>query len=322
MTKSTHKAEVIEVTLETHPSADALSVVRPFGGYTVVVRTSDWKDGGLGVYIPPDSVVDSSRPEFSFLVGHERIRVKKLRGVISMGLLIPAPEGSKVGDDLADYFNIGHYEPRELATAGEAERAPDGYYPVFDVDSFRRYSHVFEDSELVFISEKLHGASAKFTHNNDRMYAGSRTQWKKYDKTNTWWRIVEKYPQIEEFCKQFPEYTLYGEVYGWVQDLRYGTKPGELRFAAFDILAEGGWLDAHDACANAHDHAIPWVPTIEKAMRFDKDVLLSLAEGNSLIEGANHVREGIVVKPINERTHTEIGRVCLKIVGNGYLNKS
>ncbi|MGH9759840.1 MAG: hypothetical protein ACREAC_03250 [Blastocatellia bacterium] len=86
MEKSTHKVEVVPVVLERHPNADTLSVVKVFGGYTVCVRTVDFKDGDLGAYIPPDSVVDSSRPEFAFLAGHERIKVKRLRGIVSMGL--------------------------------------------------------------------------------------------------------------------------------------------------------------------------------------------------------------------------------------------
>ncbi len=58
---------------------------------------------------------------------------------------------------------------------------------------------------------------------------------------------------------------------------------------------------------------LPWVPVISAFMPFDLDVLKSLADGPSLIPGAAHQREGIVVKPIHERTNLEIGRVNLKI---------
>jgi hypothetical protein len=34
------------------------------------------------------------------------------------------------------------------------------------------------------------------------------------------------------------------------------------------------------------------------------------------------VREGCVVLPVRERRHPEIGRVQLKIVGNGYLERA
>ncbi|MBM4258012.1 MAG: hypothetical protein FJ147_19230 [Deltaproteobacteria bacterium] len=77
MVKSTHRVEVVPVQLEAHPNADSLSIVRIFDGYTCCVRTADWQDGQLAAYIPPDSVVDSTRPECAFLAGHERIKVRK-----------------------------------------------------------------------------------------------------------------------------------------------------------------------------------------------------------------------------------------------------
>ncbi len=43
-----------------------------------------------------------------------RITVKKLRGVISMGMLLPCPEGAEIGDDVAERLGITHYvEPIE-----------------------------------------------------------------------------------------------------------------------------------------------------------------------------------------------------------------
>src|SRR3990172_3820195 len=105
MEKSTHRVDVIQVKMRPHENSDFLSLIEVYN-YTVCVRTADWKDGDLAAYIPPDSVVDTNRPEFAFLKTKdrqfERIRVKKLRGVISMGLLVPAPPNSKEGDDVAE----------------------------------------------------------------------------------------------------------------------------------------------------------------------------------------------------------------------------
>ena len=55
---------------------------------------------------------------------------------------------------------------------------------------------------------------------------------------------------------------------------------------------------------------------------FDFDMLVKLSDGPSLIPGANHIREGIVVRPIPERRHEHLGRVHLKLVGNSYMEKS
>jgi RNA ligase (TIGR02306 family) len=321
MNKSTHKVEVIEVKLESHPNADSLSVVRVFGGYTCCVKTSDWQDKDLAAYIPPDSVVDSTRPEFAFLARHERIKVKKLRGVVSMGLLMPAPVGAKLGDDVAELLGVTHYEPPLPTSArGDNEPAPKGYHPNYDVDTLRRFTHLFTAGEPVWITEKVDGANCRWCFADGRMYAGSRTTWKKYDKNNLWWKALEQTPAVIKFCEENPHLTVYGEVYGYVQSLRYGTRPGEIRLAVFDILDGTRWLDPEEALQLAPD--LPWVPQVAVNMPFDVEAVLALAEGQSLIEGASHLREGIVVKPLRERTDPEIGRVCLKVVSNAYLEKA
>lgn len=319
--KSTHKVEVVRVRREPHPNADSLSIVRVFDGYTVCVKTADWAGRPLGAYIPPDSVVDSSRPEFAFLAGHNRIKVKRLRGVVSMGLLIPAPEGAELGDDVAEQLGVTHYEPPTPTTAGgECEPAPPGYHPEYDVDTLRRYAHVFTPGEPVFVTEKIHGGNVRYCWSEGRMRAGSRTTWKKYDPANVFWLALSRHPEIVAFCEKHPEITVYGEVYGWMQDLRYGArKGGDVWIAVFDLLAPSGWIPPREARAMAPD--LPWVPTFSEDMPFDLRLILSLAEGQSLIPGADHIREGVVVKPLLERTHPEIGRVCLKVVGNGYLER-
>ncbi len=317
---STHRVEIVPVKLEPHPNADTLSIVQVFSGYTCCVRTEDWKGRTKGAYIPPDSVVDSTRPEFEFLKGHERIKVKRLRGVISMGLLMPVNEDASIGDDLAEHFGVKHYEPpASLTSGGEAAPAPEGYRPSFDVESFRRYAALFQPNEPVWITEKIHGASARYCWHDGRLHVGSRTEWKKESKGSIWWKAAIDNSDLTDFCEQHPDITVYGEVYGYVQELRYGAQPGEVRFAAFDLLRNGQWIDPVEA--RELGRALPWVPVIAYGVPYDLDQMLVMAEGESLIPGAKHVREGCVVKPMAERTDPLVGRVCLKIVGNGYLEK-
>jgi RNA ligase (TIGR02306 family) len=320
MANSTHKVEVTPIKLEPHPNADTLSIARIFDGYICVVKTTDWQDGQLGAYIPPDSIVDSSRPEFAFLQGHERIRVKRLRGVVSMGLLMPAPAEAQAGEDLAAYIGVTHYEPPlPVESGGATEPPPAGYHPKFDVDSLRRYASVFVPGELVWVTEKIHGASARFCWRAGRMYCGSRAEWKQESQHNLWWRTLRETAGLAEFCEQHPEITVYGEAYGQVQSLKYGTQRGEIRFAVFDLLRENEWLNPEDA--RDIGGKLPWVPLVARATPFDLEKILVLAEGPSLVRGAEHVREGVVVKPMQERTDPTVGRVCLKVVGNGYLEK-
>lgn len=332
-TKSTHKVEVVEVKLDPHPNADALSIVRVFG-YVVCVRSADWKDGDLGAYVVPDSLVDVTRPEFSFLRKKddrdiERIRVMRLRGMMSQGFLCPAPEGSKVGDDVAEQLGVERYEPPEpTSSGGDAETPPEGFRPKYDVDAWHRYSHLFEEGETVIATEKLHGSSARFTYQDDRMWAGSRREWRKEPEEgkaqNYWWTVLKNNDWIEEWCRMYPTYTLYGEVFGkGIQELHYGLdKPS---FRVFDIWhnKDGRWLNWYEVVTmqNANgDLDVNWVPLVYVGI-YDAEKISELAEGKTKIHGADHIREGVVLSPVKERYSDEIGRVKLKIVGNGYLEK-
>ena len=314
--KSTHRVEIVEVHPEPHPNADKLEIVKVYG-YTCLIQKGQFKDGDLAAYIPPDSVVPDT-PDYTFLDGHRRIRVKKLRGIVSMGLLMPAPEGSRVGDDVAEFMGVVHYEPPDLITGGENVGPPPGYHPNYDVDTLYRYAHLFVFGEPVFITEKIHGANGRFVCVDGEMFCGSRNLWKKELETSIWWKALRKTPKLEEFCRARSDITVYGEVYGWVQDLRYGTVPGEVRLAVFDLLRGNEWVEAEEA--REIGIGLPWVPHVANLL-FDMEAVVALAEGPSLVKGADHVREGVVVKPLKERTDPEIGRVQLKVVANGYLGK-
>jgi RNA ligase (TIGR02306 family) len=321
MGTQTHKVEVVRIQIEAHPNADRLDVARIFG-FTCCVARGQFQDGQLAAYVQPDSVVDSARPEFEFLVGHERIRVKKLRGVVSMGLLLPAPDGAQEGDDLAEHFGVTHYEPPIPGErCGEVEGGPVGIWaPKYDVESMYRYKRLFEPRELVVATEKIHGANSRFVfaQAEDRMYCGSRGEWKAPNPADIWWKALKTNPWIEEFCRQFPGDVLYGEVFGNVQSLKYGAGPGEVFFRAFDVLRGSAWREYNDWTQYiSADHRVPVV----YGGAFDFDMLVKLSDGPSLIPGANHCREGIVVRPIPERIHEHLGRIHLKLVSNTYLEK-
>lgn len=332
---STFKVEIVPVRLERHPNADALSVVHCFG-YQVVVRTEDWLDRRIGAYIPPDSVVPDTE-QFAFLEGHNRIRAKKLRGTWSMGMLVPAPEGAQIGDDVAEQLGITHYDPplklnpRHGVRVEPDDTAPEpfGIYPKYDVENMRRYSHLFVPGEPVIATEKIHGASGRWTFQDGEFRVGSRNRWIK-DGDSIWWRALRKYPLLMEYLEGCPNLTAYGEVYGWVQDLRYGHKPGEVSLALFDFWVQPsgdgyqprtGWADKETFIWACETYGLPYVPLLYLGP-FDLPVLERYAEGPSQIPGAGHFREGIVVCPRREREDPEVGRVQLKLVSNTYLEKA
>ena len=324
---SIHRCEVIEVKLEEHPNADSLSMVKAFG-YDCAVRTDDWTDGDLAVYIPPDSLVSDTEP-FQFLKRDSRqwnrIRVKRLRGYISQGLLVPAPDGSKIGDDVMEQMGITHYEPPEpMSFGGDNEKGPSGYYPKYNVENFNSSSaqearvslgQMLSVDDEVVVTEKLHGASARYVFSEDRMWVASRTSWKKEEAKNVYWKGLVQNPWIEEWCRAHPGLVVYGEIFGQVQDLKYGATKNQIKFAAFDILDKDRWLDFDEA--QDIGRGLTWVPFLYRG-KFDEEKIRQMAETDSSICGADHLSEGIVVKPVVERKDLEIGRVLLKIVSNRY----
>jgi RNA ligase (TIGR02306 family) len=389
--KSTHKVEVVPVTLTKHSNADRLSII-PVFGYTYVGNSADWAGVSKAAWIPPDSLVDTTRVEFLPLANdakyyadssrdvkldkgyptYARIRAKKIRGVVSYGFLVPVSDNTPLGADLASELGVVHFEPpiqanrkTGFAAGGDVAPGPNVYHVKYDVDSFQRYaSQLFVPGEQVFVSEKLHGANGRWVFHNGQFYAGSRTEWKKEFSTipvpsktdivaqliakglseaeagdradniieninkknshpvqNPWWKGLRAYSAMMDWLREHPDIVVYGELYGQVQNLKYGTKDGELRIGVFDILISslGTWMDPLAARLAAPN--LPWVPTIHENFPYDFDQLVQMAEGESLVPGANHNREGIVVSPLVEREDSRLGRVKLKIVSNWYLNQ-
>lgn len=387
--KSTHKAEVVPVVLDPHPNADSLSIVKVYG-YQVCAKTEDWKDVGAAVYIVPDSLVDVRRPEFSFLAqdantdGKARIKAKKLRGVVSYGLLVPAPAGAKLGDDLAEQLGVERYEPPEpgqsqkdkFVIGGEEEAGPpiDTGPTVYDVDAFEKFCGVgrdrnpfgvFEPGEPVVLTEKLDGSNVRYVYWAGRYWVKSRKRWvkrvpdyshvtvesltkkgvpqdkaevivagiaKKPATVNGFWQALEKNPGLMEFLMKHPGTTVYGEVYGTTNRLKYGLPDGN-RFAAFDIYRDGRFLDIGEALSAAYLFDFPWVPTIggdfpdeqdpglHNAIRYSFEAVKKHAEGGTTVDHAKAgvIREGVVVKPLAERWDRKLGRVILKCVSPDFL---
>ena len=312
-----------------HPNADTLDITKVFD-YQVIAQRGNFNEGDLAVYVPIDSVVPDTDEWYwlaplnedgtqRFVVGsvpekYRVIRAKKLRGIFSQGMLAPLPAGSwTVGDDVTMAMGITKYDPPEpMMVGGECESPPKGWViPVYtDIEGLRRYPDVLQEGEEVVITEKIHGANGRYVHDGERLWVGSHTQIKRFDPANIWWKAAPVTLESRPFL------VFFGEVYGQVQDLKYGVKQGVL-FRAFDVfdVKTMRYLDHDDAVKAAEDVGITWVPTLYRGPWTTE--LNSLCEGNSTL--ADNVREGFVVKPIKERWNETIGRVILKRHGEGYL---
>ncbi len=88
----------------------------------------------------------------------------------------------------------------------------------------------------------------------------------------------------------------------------------------FDIYDSkmGTWYEVESFEAFIRQHGLPGCPELYRGP-YDAEAIAAMAEGKTTLPGADHVREGVVVKPLRERWDQEIGRVFLKQPGEGYL---
>jgi RNA ligase (TIGR02306 family) len=388
--------------VQKHPGADTLSLV-DVEGYPVVIKTGAFQRGDLAVYVPVDAIVPTSRPEFAFLAEgkatktEHRIKAARLRGIFSMGLLVPVPpeiaetvkakalsftarweEGQPTiwttgspftedpGIDVAAVMGITKYIPeserRALMRANnpqakkEAKRVKNQpQLPVYGLDPFRKYKGALKTDEEVVITEKIHGCNARFAFVKGRLWVGShkamrgatrhramefveRLKLKLMSLLNLrhrahtlaehgdiWWQVAENYG-LKEKLKEKPNFILYGEIYGdGLQDLSYDA-PDQVRFRAFDVydMEKKRFLDWKDFMSFIIEiglDPINDVVPVEYVGPWDdlaQNVFPEQAnKGKSSL--ADHLVEGFVIKPTTERFDPRVGRVALKLVGEGYL---
>jgi RNA ligase (TIGR02306 family) len=112
---------------------------------------------------------------------------------------------------------------------------------------------------------------------------------------------------------------LFGEVYGSkIQSFSYGYK-GKLGYRAFDLLIDGRYVDWPDFVALCQQFDVEIIPVVA-TIPFTLNDVKQFSEGKTLLMDQDpHIREGLVVKPIRERTQPKIGRVVLKYVSDSYL---
>jgi RNA ligase (TIGR02306 family) len=322
---SEHRVPIIEVSdIRPHAGADRLEIV-VVGGWQAVIRKGQFALGDRAVYIEPDYVVPTSRPEFSFLAKEgrdsHRLKAVRLRGELSFGLLIPVPpecESMPVGSNVMGVLGISRHEPPAADVNMHADELSVYYYPPvispkFDVESLHRYSDLIAPGDPVIVTEKIHGVNARYVFADGKFYMGSRNRWIRPDASHVWSAAAQVDPRIENWCRRHAGVVLYGEVYGSVQSMKYGTRKGEVLFAAFAAIDAGRWLPSLDVLG---DKTIPIVPILFNGA-YDPAIVLPLAECNSVVSTkGGDLMEGIVIDA--DRYNGKIGRVVLKHISNRY----
>jgi RNA ligase (TIGR02306 family) len=245
-----------------HPNADALDLIE-FNevAWRCVDKINTRKPGDLVVYIPIDSLVQVTRPEFEFLKprakadGTCRIRTIRLRGEISQGLILDAPKGlsmqpvqdplypnleiiadvrpTEVGMDAAYHFGIVKYEPPLEAIPPMCA----SNYPVWceksDAERYQNFNRSIEPylDDDWFLSIKIDGTSMTVFYEDERVGVCSRN-----------WEVKEndeganKWTEETERPKATNIYWTAARKYGLLEKVKFIAK--QLHVSKFAIQGE------------------------------------------------------------------------------------
>ena len=112
---------------------------------------------------------------------------------------------------------------------------------------------------------------------------------------------------------------LYGEIFGSKvqKGFEYNVANGKFGYRAFDLLVDGKYIDTPEFREICIQYGVDIVPELYYGP-FSLAKIKELTIGKTLL-GADHIREGVVVKPVAERSHPKIGRTVLKYVSDEFL---
>jgi len=321
---STLIVPVVEVSeIMVHPSADRLEIINILG-WQVVVKKGTLNVGDKVVYFPPDTVLPQSVSDemgVTPYLSKQRVRAVALRGEPSFGFVQIAPSGSQVGDNLADLYGCTKYISPLRLSGGDTETDDARFLKYTDIENLRNFPQVISEGESVCVTEKIHGTNARVAYIDGERMAGSHNLRRK-EGNNVYWMPFELdwvQSLLGSLSESHKHVILFGEIYGAKvqKGFSYDVRDG-VGFRIFDIMVDGNYLDFTEMIVLAHRHDAQLVPVL-RVMPFSIEEVKSLANGKSTI--GDNIREGVVIRPVQERRDPKIGRVILKYISDSYLLK-
>lgn len=340
---SEFRVPVVEIrAIEPIPGADTIELA-VVGDYRSVVQKGQFQPGERAIYLPESAVLPEALIETLGLTGRlagsakNRIKAIRLRGCLSQGVLYKAVPGHlAIGDDMADALGVVKYEPPIPSSMSGEVVTLFGVPLKYDIENYKAYPDVFEDGELVEMTEKTHGTFCGIAIipglDHAEMFGRDGIVYSKGlgakglvfkdappNEGNIYVAMAKKLDLHNRIRKAFPGDTIHvlGEIYGHgVQDLTYGRKDRE--FAAFDINMNGAWLSRLGFSEACDKIGIESMPALYLGP-FSRAIMMAFTDGKTIIGNLAHLREGVVVRPWMERTASQIGRVILKSVSEDYL---
>lgn len=282
--------------------------------------------------------------------------------------------------DWAARLGITKYEPPASETPNSMKgtsvkkKHPD-FKEYTDISNIKWHIDEFAIGDPVYITEKLHGTSARYgmlpTHVNngfkrflkavgllkdsefvygsrrvqldlkvvyDGFYGGPLARIKRafnLARRGLWTEAKESLvgskvsisvgnvyakiaKQLDLKNKLKPGEVLYGEIVGpgIQKGYAYGLPEGQHEFYAYDVMVDGRFLDAVEFMAWCDERGVKRVPSLYVG-GYDYNIADKLRKGDSTI-GNQKIREGVVIKPYQEKNSPTMGRVVVKFISDDY----
>lgn len=196
-----YSAIVSRVKTRPHPNADNLQLAL-VNGYTVVIGI-DVPDGALGVFFPCDGQVSEEFAEANDLIGYtdpdtgerkggffaknRRVRSQKLRGEKSEGYWTTFDSFAFTGYDMSQlkegdtFDSLGgipicnkYYTPATLKQMNSKQiikRLNKQFPKHVETEKLQYEVHKIKPGSIIYITEKLHGTSARYAYVRDEKVA-------------------------------------------------------------------------------------------------------------------------------------------------------
>ena len=363
---STFNVSIEEIrAIDPHPNADRLSLASILG-WQVCVKKDEFKVGDLVVYFPIDSILPADVEGCIFGENSKvkltkgRIKTIKLRGAISQGMATPPKlvglSSIKLGQDVTKKLGVTKYEPAapsyqsgpKLSRMRDKPKENPFFRKYGGLENYKNYPDLFEEGELVSITEKVHGTHfragyvpyvantlwrkikkfLKLSTPTHEFVFGSNTVQLQYQgeghKTfydnNVYAMMVNKY-NLKEKLK--PGEVVHGEIYGEgiQKGYNYGKKGTDFGLVLFDLRLQSSDSSEFIPVENFREFCLErnldCVPELYRGP-FNREQAKVLTVGDSIFCSEQKVREGVVIRPVVEGK-SYIGRKVLKIISDDYL---
>lgn len=326
--------------IEPISNADSIEVATVLGWH-VVVKKGEFQPGQLVVYAEIDSVLPE-KPEYEFLRkccyldknGFKgfRIRTAKRRGQVSQGIVFPIdvlPRGMTVclGQDVTAELGIVKYDPPIPTTLSGLIKGPfPSFIPKTDEIRIQAVPAVLERHKGIecYATEKLDGSSMTAYLSGDEFGICSRNLELKFSENNALWRIATRYDLQGAIEGLGGNLAFQGEIIGpGIQGNKYKLKETEFRIFSIYDLKTNAYMDYLKVAEIIKDLGYDIQLTVPVLAVFELDhsvdELVELAKGRSKL--ADIHREGIVIRPTEEITDPDLGRLSFKVINPDFLLK-